>query len=707
MNRFDLIFNKTVQFVCLVIIVLAGYSLLELTHTQYDATEEKLIQLSPESIGIIDSLNPKKKVLIRAFFSSEVPHELVETKENLVNFLNQFERVSNGKVQVAITYLDADTQAAFETEKNYDIKAREMMDTYNGAARPMKVYMALVFSCGLKEHTIPFFERGMSEELEIARNIKVVNGDIPKKIGVLYTDAKLMGDFDMNTFQSIPAWEFVQELQKQYDVVGVSPEGLQKYYYDGGRDLKPGDKFDVLIAPMPSTLSAKDLYYLHQYIWTGAPVLILDDPWPTFNARLAPQMPKLRPQYPGQPPSMGATPPKCDIQKLFDCMGVHWNDDDVVWGKYNPHPTLPIEDLHVFFLGPKVPETNSTDNTVTFRSCYPKDSEITHNLQEMLMLCPGGISKTANPPAGIEFKPLLYSPVPCGHHTVQEAFPAAFNHDQEQDQEEPNLTYYSASQDPTVLAAEITGHMRNAFPEGQPKTPGDSSTPDPDADKYKDPKKQPPANADGLSQADIHVIFIPDIDMVSDQFFDFARRVPEFNGVKLDFDNTRFVLNCVDELAGDKTFVALRNRRPIHRPMERMDAIAKQMGNESSKQFDKDQAKVKAQIQDINDQTRKVQKDIESRTDLSENEKQVLLQKKYKYAQDTANKQIKQFNLNLKHEKDQDMAELTMKIDRLHFIVQLYPIIASVAFVLVIGLIVGLMRFFGERTDIPAARKRV
>ncbi len=65
--------------------------------------------------------------------------------------------------------------------------------------------------------------------------------------------------------------------------------------------------------------------------------------------------------------------------------------------------------------------------------------------------------------------------------------------------------------------------------------------------------------------AKINVIAIADLDLIGEQFFEMRRRKIE----DLEFDNVPFVLNCVDVLAGDESFVGLRRKRPAASPARR------------------------------------------------------------------------------------------------------------------------------------------
>jgi ABC-2 type transport system permease protein len=68
----------------------------------------------------------------------------------------------------------------------------------------------------------------------------------------------------------------------------------------------------------------------------------------------------------------------------------------------------------------------------------------------------------------------------------------------------------------------------------------------------------------GVAKAGVDVIYVADLDLISNQFFDIRRRFLDPN---LRFDNVTFVLNCIDTLVGDDSLIELRKRRPILRKL--------------------------------------------------------------------------------------------------------------------------------------------
>ena len=67
-------------------------------------------------------------------------------------------------------------------------------------------------------------------------------------------------------------------------------------------------------------------------------------------------------------------------------------------------------------------------------------------------------------------------------------------------------------------------------------------------------------------------MLVADIDMLTDDFFNLREQgeVPGM-GMTFDFDNTTFVLNAIDALAGEDRFLDLRKRRPKHRTLTRIE----------------------------------------------------------------------------------------------------------------------------------------
>jgi ABC-2 type transport system permease protein len=91
-------------------------------------------------------------------------------------------------------------------------------------------------------------------------------------------------------------------------------------------------------------------------------------------------------------------------------------------------------------------------------------------------------------------------------------------------------------------------------------------------------KPAPPGDAGGeakpaASGRPIRAVLVADVDLLDGRIFGLRNRPDEVFG--LDFDNVEFVLNALDELAGDDRFIAIRKRKPKHRTLERIeDAVA-------------------------------------------------------------------------------------------------------------------------------------
>ena len=84
---------------------------------------------------------------------------------------------------------------------------------------------------------------------------------------------------------------------------------------------------------------------------------------------------------------------------------------------------------------------------------------------------------------------------------------------------------------------------------------------------------------------ELNVVLVADIDMLRPAFFRLREQgeIPEL-GVRFDFDNVTFVLNALDELAGDDRFIDIRSRRPKYRTLTRIEERTKKSKLEATQE---------------------------------------------------------------------------------------------------------------------------
>jgi ABC-2 type transport system permease protein len=169
---------------------------------------------------------------------------------------------------------------------------------------------------------------------------------------------------------------------------------------------------------------------------------------------------------------------------------------------------------------------------------------------------------------------------------------------------------------------------------------GQPATADPAAAQEKKDDKAKKAEA---KQPDVNVVAIADLDLISEQFFELRRRKIE----NLELDNVTFVLNCVDVLAGDESFVALRKRRLVHRTLERLE-------DQTRTFIEKRQVEAKAAEDAAKDQLdlaqKRLDKEVEAvraRKDVDERTKEIMLLS----LQDVANRRLDVEKANIEDQK--------------------------------------------------------
>ncbi|MHC4349114.1 MAG: Gldg family protein, partial [Planctomycetota bacterium] len=474
-----------------------------------DVTSERLSSLSPQTRALLDGLDAQRPVFIEAYISPEVPEAYVQTRLNLLSMLREVDSIAGDRVMVRMNPTGTFSKAAQQAEEQFGIVARSVQSTGGGKFAVEDIFLGAAVMCGLDKVVIPFFDRGIPVEYEVVRSITTVAQETRRRIGVVNTDARLFGGFDMQTMSSRPPEQIINELNKQYDTAQVNAASPIT------------EEYDALLVVQPSSLPQSQLDNLIAAIRRGVPTAIFEDPFPIRDPRVAAtSQPRVPPG--GNNPFMNRQPPepKGNIAGLWNALGVEFSDREVVRDDYNPFPKLPELPPEMVFVagGSGAPEP------------FNEASPITSGLQQMLLMFPGFVQPRIG--GNVQFTPLLQTGMQTGVVSFDEMVqrtifgPGGLNPNRR-----PRLTRQQYT-----LAARIRG----------PESTGDA----PEA------------------PAGVNAALATDIDMLYSVFFVLRERGsgPD-EEVDLNFDNVTFVLNVLDELSGDDRYIEIRKRRPAHRTL--------------------------------------------------------------------------------------------------------------------------------------------
>ncbi len=240
-----------------------------------------------------EKLKVQGPVRIDAFISTEVPESYIQTRINLLTVLQEFKALGGDMVELEINPMTHGDPQAEVAKTRFNIVPKEVFEERSGTCKKDSIFLGVAFTCGLEKVVLPFVERGLPAEYELVRSLCTVAGQKRKRIGVLETDAHVMGNFTQMGMS--PSWQLIEELKKQYEVVSVSPADLI---------AKPGEaakRYNVLLAIQPSAMGPQEMEAFVAAVRGGQPTAIFEDPFILFQdwVRGVPGT-----YQPRQPPSM-------------------------------------------------------------------------------------------------------------------------------------------------------------------------------------------------------------------------------------------------------------------------------------------------------------------------------------------------------------------------------------------------------------------
>ncbi|MFO7908021.1 MAG: Gldg family protein [Planctomycetota bacterium] len=660
---------------------------------RFDLTHGKISSLSPDTKRLLQDLDPKHPVRVDAFISSDIPERYVKTRINLLSMLKEFEAMAGDDIRVNIhDSLEPFSEEAALAEKQYGIRPRTISVRSRGASTEKNVILGAAFRCGLQSLVVPFFEYGIPVEYELIRSINTVAKPKRKTIGIVRTDARLLGGIALARGQavSLPRQEIVEELEKQYNVEEV--ELTQPV------DV---DRYDMLLAVQPSSLPPEGMQYLIKALQQGMPAAIFEDPLPRGFGSIVPGtgQPKLSPGGNGET-SNPQMIPKADIRELWDVLGIQslgkagpagLFQPDIVWQRYNPYPKLQLQQVpnEVVFVRHEPGDES--------KPLLNPDNIITSGLTELLLPFPGAIEPAPN--SDLEFTKLLTTRDPAG--TIH--FDQLLQH-----QNNPTmLTALRRRRESMTLAALIQREDNEGRTDKSEVKPGQG---------------EEPATSEGGAGDDnglTNVFYCADIDLMIPMFLRLRAR-PDEDDIKWEFENVTFMLNVVDVLAEDLDYINIRKRKPLHATLQVVESRIEEAKlrefterRKYQEEYDKELEEIEAQNANTLEKHEAMVNELIEKQEEGEQVDQAELREKQQrlsLKQQVLNRRFtitkRRLQRELQHEINRIQRDVDLDIQRIQFRYKFLAVAIPWIPPFLVGVVVFVRRRLREREGIEKSRLR-
>ncbi len=649
---------------------------------RHDATEGKVSSLSSATMSLIRNLDSERPIVIDAFVSEEVPEQYARTRYQLVNLLKEFrsQAARTGRQIVVNLHdnIELYSDEAQLAEDRFGIVPVDRIVRERGAMQQKQLIMGAALRSGLNKVTIPIFEYGIPVEYELVRSIKTVSRSERRRLGIVSTDARLMGGMVMSgmSMQQVPKHPLVDELEKQYEVDQVDLSG----------PLTPG-QFDALIAVQPSSLEPEAFARLLDAIRAGIPTAIFEDPFPAARGYITPTGdPK---QSPAGFMGGGGPTPKGNIRELWDLLALDVPgspsmnpmgggfDPDLVWQTYNPYPNLPIEmnDLFVFI----------DDQAPGGENSFNKDSPITRDLHEVLLMYSGLV--TGKPNSDLTHTPLLQTGTLSGTISLRDV--------------------RETMQNPLQLAVR----------QGPPGPPSVVAIAIESADGG------PAAIADAADDAEpessgIKVVYVADTDLMIPDFLQIRADPSQTDDVRFQMENVTFLLNVFDWLADEMDFIDVRSHRPFVSSLAMIEAVKMEAATDERAQvraFQDDAEEIERKADDARrtkakqyqDEIDKLQKDGRTRENMAKIQRIVQEFRNWEAIEERRKEVAKDREQQTMARKRKDIRrKADARVENIQNIVKAAAVTLPCIPPLIVGIIVFSSRRLRERENISKARLR-
>ncbi|MFM7516822.1 MAG: Gldg family protein, partial [Pirellula sp.] len=666
---------------CLVGIVIFGSVLFRNKDRRYDATELKVSSLSDVTTGLIRGMGKERDVVVDAYISSDVPEMYAKTKYELISLLKEFESTAKGAgVPMQVRIYDSISPSSEEekqAEQQYGITPQIVRVRERGAIADQPIMLGAAFRSGLQKVVIPFFEPGIPVEYELARSLTTVAKPARKKLGILKTEAKMMGGVDMRSFQQMPQEPIVEELGKEFELIDVNPASPIDV-----------DRLDALLAVQPSSLAPEEMNNFIAAVKAGVPTAIFEDPQSAINPTI-PGTGDPRPPMGGGMFGGGGPQPKGLIQPLWDLLEIDvpgqpspmgFFSPDLAWQQYNPYPILESmqqsNDLWIFI----------REEAPGGKDAFNQDSEITKGLKELMFLFAGTLKQKNG--AKNQFTPLVSTGDFAGTMPLSD-LRGMQRSSLDRSTEIRNRRGRTVGQQTIAALIEST-------------KPVDSDS-----------------EGSAASTKPLKVVYVSDLDCMSGVFVDIRKNPSQLESVEFQFQNITFVLNVIDVLCGENKYPAIRRHVPTYSTLKLVEAKADEQKREEAELQRTANENYNTKKSELEEDSNKAKRQFKETVDKLQREGAIDAAKQQELIQRLTEYQMKEAQLarklevedeKLKRERDRNIREARRNTDdAIRKTQNLYKTLA--VFIpaippLIVGVVVWVSRRLREREGISKTRLR-
>ena len=427
-------------------------------------------------------------------------------------------------------------------------------------------------------------------------------------------------------------------------------EALRKQYDIRIADLARPDALEgdrapqVLIVPQLAALDQPSLDALKGWVDQGKPALITWDPLTAFAAgQSASEAP---------PPQMGGgkpPPPKGDSKAFLAHVGVVADDTKVLYDTFNPHPGLGLGDVpQVLFMSDRPDGTKAIG-----------DDPVVAGLFEVAAMFAGEIGP-ADGVGSDQFVPLLSTGTTAGTSNYADHVQRSFLGVQG--------PIPSAKRNPVDGVQHVVAARVKTVAEG------------------------------GTAR---NLIVFADLDMFANQFFALEARGAE----ELRFDNTVLAMNAIDDLTGKSDLLAVRARRPMLRPLSKVDELTEEARHRREAQIEIANDNADDGIKDAQKALDEAVAKVRERTDLDDNAREVLIQSAEVQQNRKLNQKMRAIERDKARELQRISAEHDREVDQVRSSIRALTVVLPPIPALLLGGLVLFRRRQQERDTIPQSRR--